>query len=178
MILGLDISTSIVGASVLDMDNNLLLCEAWDLRNKKHFPTLYEKGKEINYKFESLLKEKKFNIEHIYIEESLQAFRMGFSSSKIIVKLSKFNGLVAWLCEDFFLKRPEYINSKTARKICGIKVPKGEKPKKIILEHFLKNEKNFDMQYTKHGNPQAGMYDCADSWVIAKAGYYLWKEIK
>ena len=43
MILGLDISTSITGATILDDDGNIVLCEAWDMRDKKHFKDLFDK---------------------------------------------------------------------------------------------------------------------------------------
>ena len=44
MILGLDISTSIIGYTILDEDAKLVKCEAWDLRNKRLFPDLYNKA--------------------------------------------------------------------------------------------------------------------------------------
>ena len=34
IILGLDLSTSITGATLLDEEGNTLLCESWDTRNK------------------------------------------------------------------------------------------------------------------------------------------------
>ena len=68
---------------------------------------------------------------------------------------------------------PQYINASTARKMCGIKVKRGEKSKEVVLEFLRKNEKKFKAEYTKKGNPVKGVYDKADSLVIAKAGYYL-----
>ena len=37
MILGLDVSTSITGATVIDKKGNVLMCEAWDTRKFKSF---------------------------------------------------------------------------------------------------------------------------------------------
>ncbi len=37
MILGLDISTSITGATVIDNKGNVVFCEAWDTRKIKSF---------------------------------------------------------------------------------------------------------------------------------------------
>ena len=37
MILGLDVSTSFVGATVLEQDGTIVCCEAWDLRKIKGF---------------------------------------------------------------------------------------------------------------------------------------------
>ena len=43
-ILGLDISTSITGVTVIE-DGKILKTEFWDTRNKNKFPTFYEKEK-------------------------------------------------------------------------------------------------------------------------------------
>ena len=37
MILGLDISTSITGYTILDYHGKIIRCGAWDMRNKKKF---------------------------------------------------------------------------------------------------------------------------------------------
>lgn len=66
--------------------------------------------------------------------------------------------------------RPEYLGASTARRLCGIKVPKGENSKEYVLNFLLDNEPDFSVEYTKHGNPKPGSYDRADSLVIAKAG--------
>ena len=54
-----------------------------------------------------------------------------------------------------------------------IKIEKGANAKEIVLKHVLALEPKFKVEYTKHGNPVAGTYDRADSYVIAKAGYIL-----
>ena len=171
MILGLDISTSITGATVLDDDGEVLYCEAWDLRNKNHFPTLYDKAQRINQMLAILYEVKRFEIDKIYIEQSLMAFRPGFSSAKTILTLAKFNGIVSYICQTSFNIEPEYISASTARKSCGIKVQKGKKAKEVVLDFVLDNEDSFDIEYTRHGNPKPGSYDMADSYIIAKAGW-------
>ena len=42
-----------------------------------------------------------------------------------------------------------------------------------MLEHILKAEETFKVEYTRHGNPKAESYDRADAIVIAKAGAIL-----
>ena len=85
MILGLDISTSITGATVLDKRGKVIYCECWDTRKLKN---VFNKGDTV----QSHLKEikKKYQIEHIFVEQSLQMFRSGFSSAKTLTTLSKF----------------------------------------------------------------------------------------
>ena len=176
MILGLDISTSITGATVLDYSGKVLYCEAWDLRNKRYFPNIFAKVQRFKQVMGNLYQINKYPIDSIFIEQSLMAFRPGFSSAKTILTLAKFNGILSYVCQQDFGVEPQYIGASTARKSCGIKIPKGEKAKDVVLQYVLDNEPNFVVEYTKHGNPKPGSYDRADSLIIARAGYNLWKE--
>ena len=120
MILGLDISTSITGVTILDEEGSVLLNEAWDTRNKNHFPDLFRKAEYINLRLLNL--QENFSIDSVYVEQSLQSFRSGFSSAQTLSILSRFNGIVSWLCYDIFGQIPEMIPASTARKMCGIKI--------------------------------------------------------
>ena len=66
MILGLDISTSITGATVIDDKGNVVFCEAWDTRKIKSFfdKASLIRGRLIDVRIE-------FPITHIVIEQSL-----------------------------------------------------------------------------------------------------------
>ena len=169
MILGLDISTSITGVTVVDNDGKVVFNEAWDLRNKKYFPTLFHKGREVKELLRQI--DDEFYISSIFIEQSLQSFRSGFSSAKTLSTLSRFNGIVSWLCYEIFEMQPEYIAATSARKKCGIKIPKGSKAKQVVMKYVIDNVPDVLISYTKQGNPKPGCYDMADSWVIARAGY-------
>jgi hypothetical protein len=68
---------------------------------------------------------------------------------------------------------PEYIAATSARKLCGIRIPKGVKAKGVVINYVLDNVPNVTIQYTKFGKPKPECFDKADSWVIAKAGYTL-----
>jgi len=171
MILGLDISTSITGMTVISEDGNIVLCEALDTRNKKYFPTLFHKAELIKSKLEDL--KHQHEITHVFIEESLQSFRSGFSSAKTLSTLSKINGIVSFVAYETFSMEPEFIASTSARKLCGIKVPRGTKAKKVVLQFLLDNDPQFDIRYTKHNNPSPDSYDRADSLIIARAGLEL-----
>ena len=171
MILGLDVSTSITGVSVLDDQGNVLLCEAWDTRKYKD---IYLKAEVVENNLKAVAN--KFTIEQIFVEQSLQSFRSGFSSAKTLSTLSKMNGIVSWMCYSIWSIKPEHVSATAARKMCGITVPRGQKAKEIVLNFLLDNESCFEIQYTKYGNPKPGAYDRADSIVIARAGYSLWKE--
>ena len=166
MILGLDISTSITGYTLMDEDN-IVLNGAWDTRKYKDF---FEKVIHVKAGLEQIYSQYGKQITAIYIEQSLQSFRSGFSSAKTLSTLSRFNGIVSWLVFDQYKIKPEYIAATSARKLCGIKIPRGEKAKAVVLKYLLDNEPGFVIEYTRNGNPKPESYDRADSLVIAKAG--------
>ena len=100
-------------------------------------------------------------------------FNSGGSSAKTMAALQRFNGVVSWMVYECFELEPEYLGATEARKLVGIKVPRGQKAKQVVLEHLIDNEKNFEIEYTRYGNPKPESYDRADAIVIAKAGYKL-----
>jgi Holliday junction resolvasome RuvABC endonuclease subunit len=171
MILGLDISTSITGYTVLDYDGNILACDHIDLRKEKNF---FKKIEIVSSQLEAM--NEVYEIEQVYIEQSLQSFRSGFSSAQTLSLLSKINGIVSWLCYNVFYGEPKYLAATSARKLCGIKIPKGQKAKKVSLQFVVDNVPGFEVQYTRHGNPKAGYADRSDSYVIARAGWVRERE--
>ena len=54
MILGLDVSTSVIGYTILDQESNVIVCKAWDLRNKRLLSDLYSKGMFIKEELEQI----------------------------------------------------------------------------------------------------------------------------
>jgi len=171
MILGLDISTSITGYTVLDYEGNILACDHIDLRKEKDF---FKKIQIVNSQLELI--NDTYKIEQVYVEQSLQSFRSGFSSAQTLSLLSKINGIVSWLCYNMFYGEPKYLAATSARKLCGIKVPKGQKAKAVSLQFVVDSVPGFEVEYTRHGNPKAGYADRSDSYVIAKAGWIRERE--
>ena len=141
-------------------------CDHIDLRKEKDF---FKKIQIIRTQLESL--DDMYDVDRVYVEQSLQSFRSGFSSAQTLSLLSKINGIVSWLCYNMFDGAPVYLAATSARKLCGIKVPKGQKAKAVALQFVIDNVSDFEVQYTRHGNPKAGYTDRSDSYVIAKAGW-------
>ena len=169
MILGLDVSTSIVGVCILENDK-IVHTTYIDLRKIKNF---FEKGQHVENTLKDLKKD--FKIEHIYIEQALMFFRRGGSTANTMSILQRFNGIVSWICYNIYDMEPNYVTPIGARSKCGIKVKRGEKAKDIVMKHFVENE-DFGIIYTKKGNIQKYCYDIADAIVVARAGYYLLQE--
>jgi len=171
VILGLDISSSITGYTILDYAGNILACNHIDLRKEKDF---FKKIEIVNARLEEI--SDLYEIEQVYIEQSLQSFRSGFSSAQTLSLLSKINGIISWLCYNIFYGEPKYLAATSARKECGIKVPKGQKAKLVSLQFVVDNVPDFEIEYTRYGNPKAGYSDRSDSYVIAKAGWLRERE--
>jgi len=172
MILGLDISTSITGYTILGLDGKIIEIDHWNFTNKKKFPTLFSKALEV--------KKQLFNfdyvLEHVYIEPALSMFSMGKSSAHTISTLTKFNGIVSWLCYETFGIEPEYIPAPTARKKCGITIKRGIKAKEQVIKFLLDNKMLSRVEYTRTGKLKPHCYDEGDSLVIAMAGFKCLKE--
>ena len=132
MILGIDVSTSITGFAILDSSNNLIETRSCIL---KKYSNIFEKAEAVA----AILQEykKTYEIENVYIEQSLFMFMSGRSSAKTISLLSRFNGIVSWLCYDIYNIEPEYVSAATARKRNGIKIPKGQKAKQVVFNYLL-----------------------------------------
>lgn len=169
MILGLDISTSIIGVCVLK-DNKIVHTDYIDLRKVGDF---FSKAATVDEYFQNL----EYPIEHIFIEQALMFFRRGGSTAKTMATLQRFNGVVSWLAHKRFDIIPEYVTPIGARSKCGIKVSKGKKAKEVVMEHFVES-KEFQIDYTRYGNIQKYCYDIADAVVVARAGYHTLEEQK
>ena len=183
MILGIDISTSITGFAVV-AEGQLVYYDSIDLRKyknifdktiamKEKLLDIYEMYQCNNDGAAAGFGSSEYPIQHIYIEQSLHMFMGGKSSAKTLSTLTRFNGIVSWLGFELVEIRPEFVGATSARKQAGIKVPRGQKAKQVVLEHLLKTEPAFKIEYTKHGNPKPESFDRADAIVIAKAGWQL-----
>ena len=169
MILSFDLSTSCCGVTKLDEQKKIVLCEALNFNNKKHFPTFFSKVQ----RMENYIKDLKtqYKIDEIAIEAPLMNFKKGQSNMKIIGLLLRFNGIISWLVYSIFEKEPHMISATSARKKIGISIPKGQNAKKYVMKHLLQYDPEFSrlVQFTKHGNPKPSNYDQMDSYVIGKS---------
>ena len=171
MILGLDVSTSIVGATLLDNDGKIVYCNAWDLRKYKDHFTKAEvvKNELCDTRFD--------DVTRVIIEKPVSSFfGTGGSSAKVITTLARFNGIISWICKERFDFNPEFIVSTTARKYCGVKVPRGTKAKEFVLNFVAESLDDSMIEYTMFGNPKPGSFDKADSYIVAKAGFLAYRE--
>ena len=138
MILGIDVSTSITGFSVIDGNGQLVYFSNVDLRKHKDF---FKKA--IVTKEHILDLYEKYDVTSVYIEKPFEFFNSGGSTAATMAKLQKFNGVVSWICFEVFEVIPDYLTANQARKLVGIKVPRGQKAKKVVRSTYLKMNQTF-----------------------------------
>ena len=168
-ILGLDISTSVVGIAILDEEKNIITYNALkfkantDLESRADFLT---KGIQ--------LLDTQWRIEHVFVEQPFIAFSGGKTTAVTMSKLQRFNGMCCYGLYRVFGNSPTLIQANKARGLVGIKVPRGQKAKPVVLEWVERNYKDdFTYEMTRHGNPKPTTFDMADAIVVARAGIEL-----
>ena len=167
--LGLDISTSKIGFSIIDDNRSLIECGVW--KYKPDTP-LEEKTQLFTEELKSL--RSKYEIKKTFVEQPFIAFSGGRTTAVTMAKLQRFNGMCCYGIFCVFGSCPELLSANETRKAVGIKRKRGEDTKKKIIE-WVKNEypKDFNYDLTRHGNPKPGTDDKADAVVVALAGIIL-----
>ena len=177
-LLGLDVSTNIIGYTVLTEEGKMIEAGFCDLDSKK---STVQKAAQ----FKSTLDEikAKYHIGAVWIEEPFMMFAKGGSSAQTMAKLSSFNGMIQYACLNVFGFDPDMINANHARKTLGIKIQReklcGISTKEQILTWVKLQIPNFDWPTkTLKSGPRRGLtipapscYDIADSFVVAKSGF-------
>ena len=169
-ILALDISTSRVGVTVMDYDRKLLLCEAVKLDPNK---ALEERCLDL----ESYLSSLSFRFKEVFIEQPFVMFSGGKTTAMTMSKLQRFNGMCSFMVRKLSGLTPVLIAANKARSLNEIKIKRGQKAKKIVIDWVAKEyPKDFVFELTRFGNPKPGTDDKADSVIIALAGLIISNE--
>jgi Holliday junction resolvasome RuvABC endonuclease subunit len=180
MVLGLDISTSCTGWCVFGEKDKFVDMGYVSLPSKLD---VFDKVGKIKDLINKLVI--RYEINEIFIEENLQAFRPGFSSAKTLMTLARFNGIISYVCYDLLGIKPQYINVNSARKKIGLKIDRklDKTTKEQILAWVTLDMSAYGYTYawpqkTLKSGPRAGMtilhpgcYDSADAYVVCKASF-------
>lgn len=188
MILGLDISTSCTGWTILSDEGELVEIGHIDFKGGQNF---WEKVDHAMLILDGVYE--KHRPTAFYIEESLQGFRPGLSSASTLLTLAKFNGLLSFFMRQKVGLDPVYISSAEARRACGIKLlqkkkhPRGYGHKEqtfeaisagLLREHAWAERKSADPAKPLVERVSTWAMDECDSYVIARAGWALNKKAK
>jgi len=185
-IVGLDISTSIIGMSLFKNNNLVKLMHVDLTKTKCMFDKANKFEEEFNQKILTDIEGNSLKISEIYIEDTLQSFSRGLSSARTLMQLSRFNGIVSNISFRMTKIKPVFINVNTARKTLGIKIDKNSnKDKKEQIMEWVDSDLggyNWPTKIISRG-PNKGhvkyekfCYDIADAYVICKAGIIIKNE--
>lgn len=180
MICGLDLSTSITGYTILDMDGNLVEIGHFELNKIKG--TIWDK---IDVMKTNLIElGKRFKLKHVFIEEPLSKFSRGKSSSATISLLMRFNGIISYIVHLYLGIDPDYYPPSRARKVCGLKMMNKSACKREKIPWKPQKEQAFDQMAAqppfgkdykwplkRTGRLKDYCYDQMDSFIVAKAGF-------
>lgn len=185
MIIGWDISTSIIGVSFFTDDGKYVSSDHLDLRKiscPSNVEDLVDKSfaaeEWIDGIAERLSSEGHKDNDH-YIEDRLGNFSFGKSMIQVLMKLAAFNSTVSYLIYRCFHMKEcggnmVHIHPSTVKAIMkkeGLVIPKGGDKKQLTLDFVVAKEPNFVVDKNRNDNPQPWNFDRADSYVIARAGY-------
>lgn len=181
-LLGLDISTTFIGACVLDASAPLAAPLVLDhIEFKKHdADTMWTKADHVRDVLTGWCTDQRFSgIEHVFIEDAAKRFSPGMSSAETIGTLLRFNGLTSFLVHDIFSIDPEYIAVGQARKLCGLKMQQKAKAggaghKQQTYDAIMSSDlKGTVWPVKKSGKTVEWSSDIVDAYVVAKAGHVL-----
>ena len=178
-ILGLDVSTRVIGYTVLDMETGTHEeSSAIELDGKASFVA---RGSAFHDVLEGI--NERYDIKSVWIEEPFMMFAKGGSSAQTMSRLSSFNGAVQYMCYMTLNLEPNMVNANHARKTLGIKIQReklcGISTKDQILSWVKVALPGFSWPIkTLKSGPRRGTvvekpscYDIADSYVVARSGF-------
>lgn len=189
VVLGADVSTSVIGLCCIDVETekvvfldsirmNKAKMKDWDRFDKSDFFV-----QELN----KIVTDNDFQVVASFIESANMAFAMNRSSANTLFALARFNELVSFNLYKALGAKPAGIGVRTARKRVGIVVDNKNKQipgKTQVLNQVMKliPDDGEAIVWTTHvakSGARVGEVvldkdneDKADSFVIAKAGFY------
>lgn len=183
LIIGLDISTTTTGITVLGHDGSL---EDLMYVSTADCASLWDVADKIRHTISALNVGRKYT--HVFVEEDLKRFKRGRSSAHTLMTLAKINGIVSYMVRTAFSVEPIAISVNDARKRCGIKLVKAKTAdekkdalwtKRQVFDHMTSTRSELScitwpMTKPSAVNPTGRIrtecYDMIDSYVIARAG--------
>jgi len=179
--LGLDISTSIIGWSVMPLTAKLgdqpKLMDHIDLRKVKggFWDKVDTVQRSVNDLFNDL-HQRGISIEKLYIEDPVKRFKSGGSSADTIGLLAKFNCMVSYFARQRLGYDPVYLDASHARRTLGIKLTSkaksgGANQKEQTFRQLAETVfRDVVWPVNRNDNMQPYCYDRVDSYVIVMAG--------
>lgn len=176
MILGLDISSNVIGVTCLKESGELYFCSYIDLRtttkaSKIKFQDLFDKiAYAVKWLEDFKQREFKITISAIHIEEPLSKFKPGLSSIHTLSILFKMNYALSYELFRIFGLKPIYWHPSTVRKDNGLKMSKDFDAKELVFQHACLLFPEFKSMIPSNLPKSNPWIDVADSLLIARMG--------
>lgn len=166
MLIGLDISTSVIGITSFNEETGALI-EIDHIKFKRGL-SLFEKIEAFKEKIEHY---KMADVNYIAIEEPMKKFKGKFSSAETIAKLNFFNGMVSSYMYLTFGIEPLYMHVNTVRKTAFPEIKLNAKDIKHEVWNLVKNcEPKINWKYSKRTQKLAQEnYDMSDAYAVGRA---------
>jgi hypothetical protein len=185
VIIGWDVSTSVVGVTVLRDDGIFVCSDHIDLTKME--PNLLLKAEAVQEWAGSFLEKyvSEHGVNHFHIvEDKLGNFSAGGTMMQTLMKLAAFNTTVSYIVWKESERIAEtksgsvsilHLHPSTVKSIMrshdGLIIPKGSDKKKLTLEFVIKNVPGFPVEKNKNDNYKPFCFDRADSYITARAGF-------
>ena len=171
-ILALDVSTRIIGYTVMTDGFEVLDCNIIDLSK---IDLMIDKAEFVYKQLDDI--KSKYDIADVAIEECVSKFSGGRSSIKTISKLFFINILTQYQCFRIFSVYPTLLNVRRARNLADIKINRGDDSKEVVFGIIKSRYPNIDWPRMKRDETRYAKIcmDMADSVVV---GHAMLKESK
>jgi hypothetical protein len=181
VVLGIDVSTSCTGLSVLDAGDGSLLYHSYVELNKKKkkkniYRTIFEKATAVREELKII--GEMYDVAYVGIEAPAKNFKRGKTNTDTIALLLRFNGIIGYVVYELFGVEPFAVSVGSARKEIGVKKSTGKhgsKETKIkVALHFENKYDNLVLERTRFGNIKQQILDSTDSMAIS---WYVFKKL-
>ncbi len=171
LVIGWDISTAIIGVCVMDFESG----KSIEYRALRVIgDTMLEKYASAETLIIGVLQALDMTKDwHHIIEDRLGGFSAGKTMQQTIMKLAQVNAVASHIINRFGSGTVTYLHPSTAKRIAGLKVPKGGDKKLEAIKLVRSLDGDFPYTQTKAGNPAVGVNDMADAWLLATSGRKL-----
>lgn len=174
MIIGWDISTSAIGVCVKDdagvtLEFGVIYPEG----DSQHLKQISAAGQvdEFCKRARSRYSPDRGPTPSHFVEDRLGGFTGGLTTRQTLMSLAAMNAVVSFVLSGH--GGVVHVPPISAKRIGGLKVPKGGDKKAAVIELVRSVEPSFPYAETRAGNAAKGVDDMADAWLLAETGRRL-----
>lgn len=180
MIVGWDISTSIIGMAAFEDDGKYQLSSHLDLRK---IDGQLSKAQAFKDWITGILWINASEVNHHFVEERLGGFAAGRTSAQVMMKLAQFNAICSYI---IYTHEPQFESArgrhrsvsyfhpstwKSIMKREGLIIPKGADKKSLTLAFVSRKVPDFIVELNRNEKPQPWCYDEADAFCLGRSGF-------